>query len=90
MLFLTQADSKKWKMFRDPRCWSVPNASKFAAAAELLGVNVIAEKLLGDPSLVADVKSRGQVLFCWMDDKNDRETVDQLRKMGVDGLIYDR
>ncbi len=40
-------------MYRDPRCWSVANATKFVNMSELLGVNVMAEILLKDPSQVS-------------------------------------
>ena len=31
-----------------------------------------------------------QVLFVWTDEQNDRATVQHLKKLGVDGVIYDR
>lgn len=43
-----------------------------------------------DTSQVKLVKDRGQVLFCWTDDKSDVETVNYLKKLGVDGIVYDR
>ncbi len=64
VLFLTQADTKKYPMYRDPRCWSVEKAARFAEMSGLLGVNIIAEVLLKDPKQVDLVKSRGQVRVC--------------------------
>lgn len=58
--------------------------------AEILGLNAIADNLLKEPDLIQKVKARGQVIFTWTDDKNDRETVALLKKLGVDGIIYDR
>ena len=58
--------------------------------AEILGMNVIADEILKNPSQVSEVKTRGQIIFVWTDDKNDRSTVDYLKKIGVDGIVYDR
>ena len=30
------------------------------------------------------------VLFSWTDHRNDKETVQYLKELGVDGIIYDR
>ena len=32
----------------------------------------------------------GQVIFCWTDEDNTKETVLSLKNLGVDGVIYDR
>ena len=50
----------------------------------------MAEDIQRDPSQVELVKDRGQVLFCWTDDQNNPEIVKYLKKLGVDGIIYDR
>ena len=31
-----------------------------------------------------------QVIFAWTDEQNDRATVQHLKRLGVDGVIYDR
>jgi glycerophosphocholine phosphodiesterase GPCPD1 len=33
---------------------------------------------------------QGQILFCWTDDRNDRDTVKYLKSLGISGIIYDR
>ena len=33
---------------------------------------------------------QNRVLFSWTDDRNDKETVQYLKDLGVDGIIYDR
>ena len=50
----------------------------------------MAEDIQRDPSQVELFKDRGQVLFCWTDDQNNPEIVKYLKKLGVDGIIYDR
>ena len=31
-----------------------------------------------------------QIIFAWTDDQNDLATVQHLKRLGVDGVIYDR
>ena len=50
----------------------------------------MAEALMRDPSQMDLVRSKGQVLFCWTDEQNDKETVKYLKQLGVNGVIYDR
>ncbi len=91
MLFLTQGINTKYDDYRDPRTWSILLASKFVEMDEILGVNAFSEDILRDPSQVDMVKSRGLILFVWMDEKDsDRETVQYLKQLGVDGIVYDR
>lgn len=54
------------------------------------GVNVHAEDLLRDRSLIDFVKKRGLVLFVWGDDLNDKQVIKQLKVDGVDGVVYDK
>ena len=58
--------------------------------AGLLGVSAMAEALTRDPTQMQLVKERGQVIFCWTDEDNTKETVLSLKNLGVDGVIYDR
>ena len=62
----------------------------------------MAEALTRDPTQMQLVKERGQVIlflfflfflqviFCWTDEDNTKETVLSLKNLGVDGVIYDR
>ena len=50
----------------------------------------MAEALMCNPTQMELVKSRNQVLFCWTDEQNDKETVKYLKQLGVNGVIYDR
>lgn len=56
----------------------------------LLGLSVRAEALLKYPQRMEKVRQHGQVIFVWTDEQNDRETVQYLKKLGVNGVIYDR
>jgi len=90
VLLLTQGTSTKYDDYMDPRTWTVPAAVWFGKMVGLLGTSAMAEDVLKDNSLVEFVKSQDQVLFCWTDDQNDRETVQYLKSLGVHGIIYDR
>ena len=91
VLFLTQGINTKYDDYRDPRTWSIPLAAKFVEMAEILGINAFSEDVLREPSQVDMVKSRNLILFVWMDEKDsEREKVDYLKGLGVDGIVYDR
>ena len=49
-----------------------------------------AEALLKNPSHLEKVREHNQVIFVWTDEQNDKETVQHLKKLGVNGVIYDR
>jgi len=90
VLLLTQGENSKYDDFMDPRTWSIRNGVWFAEMIGLLGLSAMAEALIRDPTQMELVKSRGQVLFCWTDEQNDKETVKYLKQLGVNGVIYDR
>ena len=105
VMLLTQGQNSKYPDFRDPRCqlsmtchpcinsfrtWSLRQGVLFGEMAGLLGVSAMAEALTRDPSQMQLVKERGQVIFCWTDEDNTKETVLSLKNLGVDGVIYDR
>jgi len=90
VLFLTQGENSKYEDFMDPRTWSIKNGVFFAEMSGLLGLSAMAEALMRDTSQLELVRSRGQILFCWTDEQNDKETVKYLKQLGVDGVIYDR
>lgn len=50
----------------------------------------MSELLLKDTSLIDYVKSNGLVLFTWGEDNNNSETIDRLKSLGLDAIIYDR
>ena len=72
------------------RTWSLRQGVLFGEMAGLLGVSAMAEALTRDPTQMQMVKERGQVIFCWTDEDNTKETVLSLKNLGVDGVIYDR
>ena len=54
------------------------------------GLSVRAEALLKNPDRLEKVREHKQVIFVWTDEQNDKETVQYLKKLGVNGVIYDR
>ena len=50
----------------------------------------MAEALMANPLQMELVNKHSQVLFCWTDEQNDRDTVKYLKQLGVNGVIYDR
>lgn len=53
VLFLTQGETTRYPPYKDPRCWSILPAIKFANMIEILGLSVHTEDLLRDNSLVS-------------------------------------
>ncbi|CAG2110482.1 unnamed protein product [Medioppia subpectinata] len=90
VLFLTQGLTKKWQQFKDKRNASIEMAVYFAQSVGLEGVNVHAEDIINDRSLIGFVKSKNMILFCWGDDLNRTELIAELKEQGVDGVVYDR
>jgi glycerophosphocholine phosphodiesterase GPCPD1 len=90
VLFLTQGMTKKWQPFKDRRNSSIEMATYFALSMDLDGINVHAEDIIENRSLIKFVKSKNLVLFCWGEDLNRKELISELKKEGVDGVIYDK
>lgn len=65
-------------------------ATFFALSTGFLGIDVHAEEILKEKDLIKFVKSHNLVLFCWGEDLNNSEIIAQLKKDGVDGVIYDK
>ena len=90
VLFLTQGETSKYEPYKDPRTQTIKHGAWFAKMAGLLGLSAMGGVVMANPSLVSYVKSLGQVIFCWTDEQNDRETVKCLKDLNVNGVIYDR
>lgn len=90
LLFLTQGQTDKYPPYLDTRTASIPMATYFALSAGLLGINVHAEDLLRDFSLINFVKEHKLVLFCWGEDINHSDVIRSFKEQGVDGVIYDK
>ena len=90
VLLLTQGEDSGYEEYIDPRTWSIANGVLFVEMSGLLGLSVRAEALLKYPQRMEKVRQHGQVIFVWTDEQNDRETVQYLKKLGVNGVIYDR
>lgn len=54
------------------------------------GVNIHAEDLLKDRTLIDTIKRLNLILFVWGDDLNDKGVIKQLKIDGVDGVVYDK
>jgi len=90
VLLLTQGENSGYEEYCDPRTWSIRNGVLFVEMSGLLGLSVRAEALLRNPHHLEKVREHNQVIFVWTDEQNDKETVQHLKKLGVNGVIYDR
>ena len=90
VLLLTQGENSGYEEYVDPRTWSITNGVLFVEMSGLLGLSVRAEAVLRNPQHLEKVRQHGQVIFVWTDEQNDRQTVQHLKKLGVNGVIYDR
>lgn len=90
LLFLTQGVTEKYPAYLDTRTSSVPMAAYFALSIGILGIDVHAEEILKNRSLISFVKNRNLVLFIWGDDINCSVLINSLKEEGVDGIIYDK
>eukprot|EP00096_Caligus_rogercresseyi_P004256 TRINITY_DN1844_c0_g2_i1.p1 TRINITY_DN1844_c0_g2~~TRINITY_DN1844_c0_g2_i1.p1 ORF type:complete len:439 (+),score=88.82 TRINITY_DN1844_c0_g2_i1:1285-2601(+) len=90
VLLLTVGINTKYDQYRDARTWNIKNGSYYVEMQDILGINAMAEDIQRDPAQIQLVKSKNRVLFCWTDDKSDKKTVEHLKSVGVDGVIFDR
>lgn len=90
LLFLTQGQTEKYPPYLDTRTSTVQMATYFALSTHILGINVHTEELLKQPSLIPFVKDHKLILFCWGEDNNHSDTITNLKRKGVDGVIYDK
>ena len=90
LVFLTQGQTKKWLPFKDHRAQTVQMGAYFVLSMGILGINVHAEEFLRERSLISFVKSHRLVLFCWGEDLNKTDLIEELKEDGVDGVIYDK
>uniref|UniRef100_A0AC35G7B9 GP-PDE domain-containing protein n=1 Tax=Panagrolaimus sp. PS1159 TaxID=55785 RepID=A0AC35G7B9_9BILA len=90
VLFLCVGITTRYIPFLDQRSSTSEMAINFAASQSILGVNFHSEDLLRDPSPVKKAQDLQLVSFVWGDDLDDRKNVEYMKKIGVDGIIYDR
>ncbi|XP_023327915.1 glycerophosphocholine phosphodiesterase GPCPD1 isoform X2 [Eurytemora carolleeae] len=90
VLLLTQGRTSRYEDYLDPRTRSIPAAVWFCKMVGLLGISARADEVIKNPGHIDLVKSQGQILFTWTDDRNDKETVEHLKTLGIHGVIYDR
>lgn len=84
VLFITTGDSSR---FHDPATKTVLNAIHFAQAFDLAGTNPNAAHL--DEFLVRYAKERGLLVYAWGKIES-AQAIKELRKFGLNGVIYDK
>jgi len=84
VLFLTTGDSQR---FHDPATKSVKHAIHLAQAFDMAGINPNAKML--NEFLVRYAKDRNLLIYAWGDIKS-AQAVKELRRFGLDGVIYDK
>lgn len=84
VLFLTTGDSQR---FNDPATKSVKTAIHLAQAFDMAGINPNAKWL--NEFLVRYAKDRGLLVYAWGEIKSP-QTVKELRRYGLNGVIYDK
>lgn len=90
VMFLTLGVTSKYPQYYDPRCNTIESAVCNAVAMELLGIVAHTEDLLRDTSQINLAKDQGLVVFCWGDDNNCKDTIKQLKGLGIHAIIYDK
>jgi hypothetical protein len=78
--------TNKYMHYLDPRTHTIETATYFA----LTGIDVHAEDIIRNRTLINFVKFNKLVLFCWGEDLNSAQLIDELKEEGVDGIIYDK
>lgn len=84
VLFLTTGDSQR---FNDPATKTIKSAIHFAQAFDMAGINPNAKWL--NEFLVCYAKERGLLVYAWGEIKS-AQTVKELRRFGLNGVIYDK
>ncbi|KAI0230939.1 Glycerophosphocholine phosphodiesterase GPCPD1 [Lamellibrachia satsuma] len=90
VIFLCQGASKVYPPYNDIRTHSLQNAFSFARAERLLGVAPFSDELLQHVEMISWAKTYGLVIFTWGERNNKKETIDELKSLGVDAVIFDR
>ncbi|XP_070532631.1 glycerophosphocholine phosphodiesterase GPCPD1-like isoform X2 [Ptychodera flava] len=90
VMFLNYAETKRYDSFMDERCSNFSKATHWALSQGFLGLSTHTEDFLRDRWLVTAVHDAGLVVFCWGDDNNSADVINDLKKLNVDGVIYDR
>lgn len=90
VMFSTIGESTIYGQYRDPRCWSIPTAIRYANMIELLGINAYSEDLVKDPSIIYMVNKANLVMFCWGNEFINQETLRVLKDFGLHSIIYNK
>lgn len=84
VLFLTTGDDTR---FNDPATKTIKNAIHFAQAFDMAGINPNAKML--NEYLVRYARDRNLLVYAWGDIRS-AQTIKELRKYGLNGVIYDK
>lgn len=84
VLFLTNGNPER---YNHPATKTVRSAIHFALAFDLAGINPNVSKLIGD--LVKYAQERGLLVYAWGNIRTS-QSVRDLRKTGLNGVIYDK
>ncbi|XP_077986721.1 glycerophosphocholine phosphodiesterase GPCPD1-like isoform X2 [Glandiceps talaboti] len=90
VMFITYGESDRWASYKDQRCSSVATGTHSILADDLLGVVLYTEHLLNDRWLITAMKEAGLVVVCWGDDNNNPGIFADMKRLGVDGIVYDK
>lgn len=90
VIFLCQGANDIYPPYDDIRTRSLQNSFSFARAERLLGVAPFSAELLQHVEMISWAKKFGLVIFTWGEMNNNMETIDELKSLGVDAVIFDR
>jgi len=89
-LYLTQGKTERYKSYMNPLTASSDIAIEFAVSEGFLGVSFPSEELLRTSSIIKKAQDCDLVSFVWGDDLDEGNTLERMKKAGLDAVIYDR
>ena len=54
------------------------------------GVAPFSDQLLQNVEMISWAKKFGLIIFTWGEKNNNKETIDELKRLGVEAVIFDR
>ena len=88
VMFISQGKSH-YENFEDPRAKTLESSIHFAAAEQLFGVVLYTDPLLKQKELVKLAHQLGLKVYVWGEQNNEKEMIQQLASMLVDGIALD-
>ena len=90
VMYIPLGGTNMYEPYAEPRSGDVVMAMHFAHGQRMLGVNLHAEDIFSDNNIICELKNRSLIVFCWGEAINSKESIKQLKDLGLDGVIYDR